>query len=132
MAQGVIEYNEEGNPKCEICGLFFKRVLTHVRQKHFMNERQYKSKFGFDLIKGICSKASSDKSRAKVIEHYDTVVAGNLLYSGELSRFSKGTKGRTRDKVSTQSKLRLTKQIKSSKKPVVIESNVTQLSLLKK
>ena len=67
MAYGILEYNEEGKPKCEICGKFFNRVISHVRQKHFLNEREYKKQFGFELKKGICSKESSEKSRIKTL-----------------------------------------------------------------
>ena len=107
MSYGNIEYNEEGNPKCEICGKFFKRVLSHVRQKHEINEKEYKTNYGFDLIKGICSKESSEKSRASALKNYDKVIAVNLLKNGEATRFKDGSKGRTKDKVSEQTRIML-------------------------
>lgn len=112
---GQIEYDEEGNPKCEICGEYFKRVLTHVRQKHFINEREYKTQFGFDLIKGIVSKESAQKSRERVYENYSKCITGNLLKGGQKSRFTKGTKGRTKDQVSAQTKKRLIDRLKEDK-----------------
>lgn len=107
---GIIEYNEEGLPKCEICGQYFKRVLTHVRQKHFIEEREYKQQFGFDLKKGICSKESSKLSREKVFYNYDKMEKN--LSKGEKYRFKKGSKGRTKDKVSAQTKKRLKDRLK--------------------
>ncbi len=104
---GVIEYNEEGMPKCEVCGKFFHRVLSHVRQKHQMNEKEYKANFGFDLHKGICSQESAARTREKTLENYDLCIAKNLIANGKKSRFSKGSAGRTRDKVSHQTRLKL-------------------------
>ena len=107
MAYGIIEYDEKGNPICEICRKPFKRVLNHARQKHNISEKEYKKKFGFDLYKGICSQESANKSREKLMLHYDKVVSENLLQNGKTTRFKKGSKGRTRDQVSEQTRLRL-------------------------
>lgn len=82
MGYGIIEYDENGLPKCEICGKHFKRVLTHVRQKHGITEREYKLQFGFDLKKGICSKESSDLSRKHVYDNYDQCISKNLIIGG--------------------------------------------------
>lgn len=112
MSYGIIEYNEVGYPKCEICGEHFKRVLSHVRQAHFISEREYKATYGFDLKKGICSKESSEKTREKTLLNFDRCVKKNLLDKGELSRFKKGSKGRTKDKVSAQTKKRLKDRLK--------------------
>lgn len=110
MSYGKIEYNQEGKPKCEICGEYFNRVSAHVRQKHEMSAKEYKLTFGFDLYKGICSKDSSEKSRDKVLENYDKVVANNLLKKGESTRFKKGCEGRTKDKVSEQTRRMLSEK----------------------
>lgn len=112
MAYGKIEYDEDGLPKCEICGKHFKRVLTHVRQKHFMTEREYKTQFGFDLQKGICSKESSEKSRERIFENYEKCIKRNLVEGGKKSRFNEGDPGRTKDMVSEQTRLRLVERLK--------------------
>jgi len=114
MAYGIIEYNEEGKPKCEICGEHFDRVVSHVRQVHEMSALEYKKKFGFDTSKGICSLSSKLKSRDRVFENYDKVVADNLIKKGSSTRYKKGSKGRTRDKVSEQTRLRLGKQFQKN------------------
>ena len=115
MAYGILEYNEEGKPKCEICGKFFNRVLSHVRQKHFLNEIEYKKQFGFDLKKGICSKESSEKSRIKTLDNYEKCINQNLKIKGFKNRFKIGDKGRTKDKVSEQTRIRLKERLKDSK-----------------
>jgi hypothetical protein len=112
MAYGIIEYNSDGEPKCEICEKHFKRVIAHARQKHNISEREYKMQFGFDLKKGICSKESSEKSRNKALENYDKVIAINLKQKGIKSRFVKGDKGRTKEQVSEQTRLMLIERLK--------------------
>lgn len=107
MAYGEIEYNEDGQPKCEVCGKYFNRVISHVRQKHEMNEKEYKKQFGFDLYKGICSKESSERTRLKTLSNYDKCIEGNLIINGSKTRFKDGCKGRTKEKVSEQTRIRL-------------------------
>jgi hypothetical protein len=117
MSFGVIEYNQNGLPKCEICGQFFDRVLSHVRQKHAMTAREYKEMYGFDLIKGITSLQSKLKSREAVLNNYERVVARNLLEKGKDSRFKEGCKGRTVEQVSPQTRLMLGERAKNSMTP---------------
>lgn len=110
---GVIEYDPDGKPVCEICGKSFERVIAHVRQKHFISEKEYKVQFGFDLGKGICSKGSAEKSRIKALENYDKVISKNLVINGQKSRFKKGDQGRTRDQLSEQTRLILVSRFSS-------------------
>lgn len=111
MSYGVIEYDNNGLPICEICGKSFNRVLSHVRQKHDMNERDYKLKFGFDLRKGICSKESSEATRVKTLENYDKVIGQNLLNGGVKSRFTDGHMGRVKEMVSEQTRMMLKERL---------------------
>lgn len=111
MSYGKIEYNEDGLPKCEICGEHYHRVTAHVRQIHGLSAREYKLQFGFDLIKGICSRESSEKTRVKTMSNFDIVITENLIKGGEQTRFKFGSKGRTREKVSKQTLLRLKENI---------------------
>jgi hypothetical protein len=112
MPNGIIIYNEEGQPQCEICGKYFNRVISHVRQKHDMNEREYKIMFGFDLHKGICSKDSSEKTREKTLSNYDRCISKNLIANGSNTRFQIGDDGRTKDKVSKQTRIALKERLK--------------------
>ncbi len=120
MAYGVIEYNEAGKPKCEICGKYYDRVLTHVRQKHQLGEKQYKKQFGFDLTKGICSASSAEIIRTKTLENFDKCIKDNLLVKGQKTRYIVGSKGRTRDKLSEQTKRRLENNFKINKNSLFI------------
>lgn len=114
MAYGVIEYNEDGQPMCEICGNYFNRVIAHARQKHHISEKEYKLQFGFNLRKGICSKESSEKSRERVFENYEQCIGKNLELLGQKSRFKVGSEGRTQDKVSEQTRLMLVDRAKNN------------------
>lgn len=117
MAYGVIEYNEEGQPMCEICGKHFNRVAVHVKQKHQISEREYKLQFGFNLTKGICSKESAERSRERVFENYDKCIGKNLQLLGENTRFQVGSEGRTQEKVSEQTRLMLVDRAKNNMLP---------------
>ena len=117
MAYGVIEYNEEGQPMCEICGKHFNRVAVHVKQKHQISEREYKLQFGFNLTKGICSKESAERSRERVFENYDKCIGKNLQLLGENTRFQVGSEGRTQEKVSEQTRLMLVHRAKNNMLP---------------
>ena len=116
MAYGIVEYNQDGLPKCEICQKYFHRVLRHVCQKHFMTEREYKIMFGFDLKKGITSKESKQKSRDAIMRNYQQCINENLS-KGAKYRFKKGSAGRTREQVSAQTKLMLAERAKNSMSP---------------
>ncbi len=113
MSIGIIKYNEDGLPMCEICGKHFKRVTYHVRQVHGISARDYKKAYGFDLIKGICSASSSQKTSEQTISNYEKVIVPNLLNGGKETRFKDGSKGRTKDKVSEQTYIRL-KQLRQN------------------
>lgn len=122
MSYGKIEYDEDGLPKCEICGKYFKRILAHARQKHDITEREYKLQFGFDVKKGICSKESSETSREAVLRNADQCIGKNLIHGGAKSRFKDGDPGRTKDKVSEQTKIRLKERLKE---PYMVEAMKT-------
>jgi hypothetical protein len=124
---GKIEYDDIGKPKCEICGKHFDRVISHVRQKHGLSEKEYKKKFGFDLKKGICSFSSSQLSREKVFENYDKAIKQNLLEGGSKSRYKKGTKGRTKEMVSEQTRILLKERLNEPKMKEVLKQLGTKL-----
>jgi len=114
MAYGIVEYDNHGLPKCELCNKYFHRVLSHVRQKHFMNEREYKIMFGFDVKKGITSQQSKQKSKEAVLKNFDKCITDNLIVKGKISRYKKGDKGRTKEFLSQQTKLRLSNLAKTN------------------
>ena len=124
MAYGIIEYDDAGKPICEICGKSFNRVLSHVRQKHDMTEKEYKLEFGFDLGKGICSLESAEKSRIKALENYDLVIAQNLINNGSKTRFEKGS---TKDKISAQTRMFLVERLKKPFMQEVLKKNGSTL-----
>lgn len=112
---GVIEYDENGLIKCEICGLYFARPTAHARQKHNITAKEYKKQFGLDNKKGVISKYSAQLSRDRVMENYDRVVSENLISGGIKSRFKEGDSGRTKDQVSAQTRARLIARLKEPK-----------------
>ena len=110
MPFGIVTYNDQGQPICEECGLAFDRVVSHIRQAHNMDGRQYKKKYGLDLKKGICSAQSAEKSRIQNKINFDLVVTQNLIEKGENSRYVKGSSGYKKEYVSEQTRQRLRSQ----------------------
>ncbi len=104
---GEIEYDYRGYPRCHICGKAFKKVLSHVTQKHGITAYEYKKQFGLDVTKGIMCEESRALARKRAYENYDVAIKKNLLQNGKKSRFKKESKGRTRDQVSAQTLARL-------------------------
>jgi len=119
MSYGIVEYDNDGKPICEICRKSFNRVICHVRQIHQLSEKEYKLAFGFESIKGICSKESAEKSRERIFANYDKCISNNLLNKGENTRFIKGSKGRTTNMVQEETRLKLKARLKT---PQMIEA----------
>lgn len=113
MKKGIIEYDKSGKPICHICGKAFDRVTTHARQVHGISAREYKLKFGLDLKKGICSINSKNKSSKAVFCNYEKCINSNLLEKGKNNRFVNGCKGRTKEKVSEETRIRLKQRLKT-------------------
>jgi len=116
---GVIEYDNDGKPICEICKKSYNRVGCHVRQVHDMSEKEYKLEFGFELKKGICSKESSELSKERTLANYDKCIINNLKVNGSFNRFSIGHPGRTKDMVQEETRIKLKARLKE---PYMIEA----------
>lgn len=110
MAYGKIEYNDEGKPKCEICGEHFDRIGKHVHDIHGISARDYKKQFGFNLQKGICSKESSKKTSDKVLKNYDRSIKNNIIKKGAETRFKKGNSSRPTNKISQETKNKMSER----------------------
>ncbi len=114
MAYGTVEYNSEGNPICELCGKGFRKVISHVWQHHEMTGKEYKQMFGFDSKKGIVNRELAETLRQNVLNHYDDVIIP-LIENGKKSRYKQGQEGRTKDKVSEQTRKALVEHCRTEK-----------------
>jgi len=111
MNRGIIQFNDENMPICPLCGKAFHRLIAHTRQAHKINAKVFKAAYGLDNKKGICSPESSNLSREAVKEN-GTI---NNLKEGAANRFKPGSKGRTRDQVSQETRTRLRERLKQPK-----------------
>lgn len=109
---GEIAYDKAGKPICHICGKSFKKLMSHAWQKHGISAREYKIKFGLETTKGIMCEESVALARQRNLEHYDKVVLQNLVSKGEGTRFKKGSKGRTKEKVREMTRRKLIRHIR--------------------
>jgi len=58
-----------GKIQCAICGRYYKRVCSHVYQRHDMTTREYKEYLWLDVGKWIISESLSDRMRESAIEN---------------------------------------------------------------
>lgn len=101
---GEIQYDVNGNPICHICGKSFPKLGAHIWNGHKMRTREYCQIFGLNVGKGICSNEYAMKMREYAYQNYDVVISENLIKEGKRTRFRKGSEGRTREKMSEQTK----------------------------
>jgi len=121
MPYGIIEYNDDGHLKCELCGNFFNRLSNHLRYTHRMTSGDYKATFGLNIKQALWSKADSLKQREKTLSHYDQCIKKNLIDSPGRNSFKKGHPGRTKDKVREQTRIMLYNRITSIDKERIRE-----------
>lgn len=110
---GEVIYDEAGLPKCHICGKSFKKLMTHVVQKHGILAYDYKYMFGLNTTKGIIAESTKMKLQTSVLNNFDRVVKDNLINKGKSTRYTQGSKGRTRDKLSAQERRRIVNMSRS-------------------
>ena len=99
---GEIVYDEQLRPICHICGRAYNKLMSHARLKHDLTAIEYKKLFGLNTTQGIISPITADILRRHVDRNYDAVVKENLMVCGVDTRFEKGSKGRTKEKLSLQ------------------------------
>lgn len=119
MGYGVIEYNQDGLIKCEICGEFFRRLNCHLRHTHFIPASEYKEEYGLNIKQGLWSKDESARQRKLVFDNYEKVVQRNLVEKSEQYHFKKGYKGRTKDLVREQTRIMLYNRITNVDKELI-------------
>lgn len=81
---------EKGKIKCILCGGYFKKVCSHVTQKHGMTAREYKKLLGVTLFYGILSKESKKLASKRVLDNPE-IIRKNLIEKGIKTRIKKGS-----------------------------------------
>lgn len=84
-----IEYDIDWLPICEICGKSFKKLLTHIVQKHNISAKEYKINQWLDINKWICCNETKLLLQKRIKENYDIVVIDNLINKWKQTRFIK-------------------------------------------
>ena len=87
---GKVEYNEDGDVICHICGKAFRKLGGHIWNGHHMKMRDYCTKYGL-LYK--TNKASNIDYRKHMKDiQKDYCITENLLKKGKATRLQKGQK----------------------------------------
>ena len=104
----VIEYDNNWLPICEICWKSFKKLITHVIQKHNMTWVEYKKMFWLDLWIWIMCEESKKLAKDNILQNWQQCVVDNLS-KWEPLRFK--PYHRSKSYFSEQSRLRIQKQM---------------------
>lgn len=88
------KYNqfEPGKIQCPVCEGWYKKICSHVTQRHGMTAREFKLKYGYNTKTGIMAKESRDLARDNVKNNWEKCVVENLIEGGKATRVKKGQK----------------------------------------
>ena len=87
--QGVIQKDDRGYVICHICGKAYKRLGSHIKEKHHSSIDAYKKEFG------LCNNAKTteinySKHMSELAYKYD--MDKQLIEAGKGTRITKGQK----------------------------------------
>ena len=123
---GRVQYTLEGLLVCHICGKSFRKLASHVVQKHKIEARDNKVTFGLNTTIGLVTDELREKLSENVNNHPE-VILRNLIKKGKKTRYAKGAEGRTRAKVSPQLKMQLKDRLKTAKMVISMRANGKRL-----
>jgi hypothetical protein len=95
--------------QCQICKLFYRKVISHVWQRHNMTGREYKEMIGVDQNKGLIHEDHRNLLHDHALKNKELVIDVNLLRKGVSTRYKKGTPNIGKYKRSAQTLARLKK-----------------------
>lgn len=81
---------EPGKIQCPLCDSWYKKLCSHVVQRHNMTSRDFKIKFGYPTTKGVVSADTRSLASRRNKENSDEVVKINLIEKGKPTRLKKG------------------------------------------
>lgn len=85
---GKVEYAENGDAICHICGKAYRKLGAHIANGHHITMRDYCTKFGLFYRN---NKASNPDYRRKMRTiQKDYCITDNLLKKGRATRLRKG------------------------------------------
>lgn len=101
---GEITYAPNGDCICPFCGKAFRKLGLHFYYSHNLTSKEAHKKAGWDQS----AKATNEGYRILMrnIQHEKTITE-NLLEKGKPTRFKKNHQGRTKDKISVMTNIRL-------------------------
>jgi len=103
----VIEHDVNWLPICKLCGKSFNKLWSHLRMTHKILTSEYRKQFWLDKCARLMSKYSIELAKKRNKENYELVVTENLINKWVKTRYKNWDKWRTRDKIRTQTALRL-------------------------
>lgn len=87
---GTIVTDERDYVICHLCGQSYKKLGSHIANKHNMLVEDYKEQFNIPQKASLASKEHILKMRNYNNMYRDTVVYDNLINKGHNTRFTAG------------------------------------------
>ena len=75
--------------QCAICGLWYRKVASHVYYAHNTTARDYKKMLGLDNKKGLISSNMKATLQSYTTKYKDIVITQNLINRGKKTRYQK-------------------------------------------
>lgn len=108
---GTIAYNsEKTHTQCHVCGWFYTNVGLHVRRRHGVDPRQYRTKFGLNLGTSLLAPEGrakytaafagrSDSEKREILTKLTGSRAGSRNKTWQKSLYRKNLEGRCPDQL---------------------------------
>ena len=85
---GEIVYATNGDPICHICGMAYRKLGSHIVQKHHLTQNEYREKFKLYHNTKLSNQEYKDLMKKYNNRYYDLVVKKNLIEGGVKTRVS--------------------------------------------
>lgn len=104
-----VRYNSQWNVICELCEKSFKKLGSHLVNKHKILTVEYRKMYWLDMNTKLMCKESIELARKNLFDNYKVSCKKNLIEAWEGTRFTNWHKGRVREQCSEQTMNRLWK-----------------------
>lgn len=96
---GVVKYAPNGDPICHICGQAHRKLGSHIRLKHHMEQNEYRDKFKLYRNTRLSNMEYQENMADYNRKYRDIVVKENLIEKGKGTRITSDTVFKTKRKL---------------------------------
>ena len=86
---GEVKYAINGDPICHICGMAYRKLGSHIYNKHHLTQKEYRERFKLYHSTRLTNQDYKTMMHMYNTKYYDLVVKKNLIEGGVSTRVSK-------------------------------------------